>query len=168
MLLITDVEKLTGYWICPKCNSHCIFKDSHFKRNKEAHEKTCMGDKVSLVTLENEANPYIPQFTKNKLYTYTFAHKLHYGPIRYYITYDFETRRLNNEILEPICVALTALLKDKDITISYYGNNFINVFINDLLKYGDIVRNDNIRNFKENIPSNEWNGELEKLVNNHF
>ncbi|OHS95290.1 hypothetical protein TRFO_38632 [Tritrichomonas foetus] len=24
MLLIKDVEKLTGYWICPKCDSHCI------------------------------------------------------------------------------------------------------------------------------------------------
>ncbi|OHT02478.1 hypothetical protein TRFO_30361 [Tritrichomonas foetus] len=49
MLLITDVEKLTGYWICPKCNNHCILKSSQFKRDIAFHEKTCTGDKGSLV-----------------------------------------------------------------------------------------------------------------------
>ena len=85
--LITNLDKLLGSWVCPRCKSHVIFYSPNIERDKQKHLDKC-SDKAK-ISFDSEPVPYIPQFTKNKLYAYCFAHNLHYEPIKYYITYDF-------------------------------------------------------------------------------
>ena len=166
-MYIKNSELFSGYWLCPICNHHMLEADeksSHFKRDKEAHLKECKEEqKKNRTKLEDLALPYIPQYTKNALYLFCKANNLNYEPIRYYITYDFETgdARTAKESafdLQPVSVSMT-VHGEEDTTKSYSVNDnpdrsliteqqvWIKNFINDLYEYGREIYSANIRNF---------------------
>jgi hypothetical protein len=111
--------------------------------------------------LGDEGQPCIPQFTKNPLYRYTFAHGLHCEPTRYYITYDFETayEPVDEAIkLVAVSVAMTVYLPNETITKSFRidtsePDKFIYDFIQALYDNGALVKQANINNFLSFIPT---------------
>ena len=128
-MYIKNAELLTGMWLCPHCKNHIIHTDgskSHLKRDKEAHLKICM-KKIDKLILDSDANPYIPQYTKNKLLTFC-------------ITYDFETGdregiQKDVTILEPIVVSMTVyngIIITESLSFDIRERNWIEKFVNTL------------------------------------
>ena len=88
-----DISKLTDFLFCPKCGKS--FKNntktgSH-KSKFDKHVSACDGNILQTMIKEYYDVPYCPVFTKNKLYTFCYMYNIKYTPLKYYMTYDFET-----------------------------------------------------------------------------
>ena len=132
IMWIKNVESLTGLLFCPKCKQLICRRDSaHGDRTFKKHTNKCDGNPVHAkeLKLDKLSLPYCPHILKNLQYAYCLANNLSYEPIKYYITYDFETmeqplniatkKTIVNSQLVPISVASTFHTKAGDNTITY-------------------------------------------------
>ena len=89
IMYITDVERLTNIWICPKCRSYLVHgnnpkrMDKHIAHCDSKFKKSYVPEKIS--------EPYCPHILNHPVYKYYLAHRLEWKPQKYYMTYDFET-----------------------------------------------------------------------------
>ena len=160
LILPHKVDRLTGFIFCDKCQQIIARGDDHSSRALKRHRKHCTG-KVSTqkrCMLDTTPQPYIPHIMKNRVYAYCLAHNINYQPIRYYITFDFETvehrvesrisdKTVINSHLRPLSVASCVKAKD-GINRIYYdlrnGSNFIHQWLDDVFFEANRMRNDNI------------------------
>ena len=158
---IKNVESLTGLLFCPKCKQLICRKDSHYgDRTFKRHTNKCDGNPVHAkeLKLEKLSLPYCPHILKNLQYAYCLANNIEYEPIKYYITYDFETmeqplnistkKTIINSQLVPISVASTFHTKNGDSTITYDirdsdSTHFITKWIQTLFDKALTVAQDN-------------------------
>ena len=159
VMWVKNVESLTGLLFCPKCKQLICRKDSaHGERTMKRHINKCDGSPVHAkeLKLDNISLPYCPHILKNLQYAYCLANNLPYEPIKYYITYDFETmeKPLNvstnktviNSQLVPISVASTFHTKAGNKTVTFDirdGENFITQWIQALFDNALTVAQDN-------------------------
>ena len=98
------VEKLTGFRFCPKCKDVISRRDKNRndERDYNKHVEECDGTFKRKCRLDKKQKPYIPHIFKNKAYFRCLQYGVEYEPIRYYMTYDFETMQIiaNEEITE--------------------------------------------------------------------
>jgi hypothetical protein len=129
IMLIKDVESLTGMKYCPICKNVVCKRDPNhgdrvFEKHIDLHQQGLIGKKKC--NLAKRQLPFCPNILKNRSYLYCLAHNCleKYRPIQSYITYDFETfeERLNqdistkttiNSILKPFSVAVCVNLIDE-------------------------------------------------------
>jgi hypothetical protein len=114
---VVDVEGLTGCYVCDLC--HAFFKkdkhgDKTIKKHMDLHSKGLIHK--NQMKFDNRPRAYIPHISGNKRYEYCLAHHIPYSPIRYFMTYDFETveetmnthrsdKTIINAHLHPITIA---------------------------------------------------------------
>jgi hypothetical protein len=114
---VVDVEGLTGCYVCDLC--HAFFKkdkhgDKTIKEHMDLHSKGLIHK--NQMKFDNRPRAYIPHISGNKRYEYCLAHNIPYSPIRYFMTYDFETveetmnvqkgdKTIINAHLHPITIA---------------------------------------------------------------
>ena len=95
LILPHQVDKLTGFVFCSKCQQVIARTDKNRNEDRalRRHLRHCTGKPTIKKTcqLDEVAQPYIPHIMKNRTYAYCLAHNIKYEPIRYYITFDFET-----------------------------------------------------------------------------
>ena len=158
------VERLTEIVFCKECFQPIgKSKDPHLARKKRNHEKECAGKAGAKKMKKPKEDVYLPHIFKNRAYAYCLAHSIEYQPIRYYITYDFETveehkqtpltqATMINSYLHPLSVASTIKSKSGIQTIYYdlrSGSNFITKWIEKLFILADAMKEDNLI---ENVP----------------
>ena len=90
--------------------------------NLKKHILNCNGEiKPKLKVLDYE-KPYCEVFYNNDLFRYSFIHKFNYTPIKYYITYDFETLsdKIENQKQNSDGMVITSLAEP--FSVAYYTN----------------------------------------------
>ena len=161
-MLIKDdkaVQRLTEVIFCSKCHQPiCRYNRKNLQKQIRTHANSCSGRAGSKRMIKPTEQVYLPHIFKNPVYAYCLAHNIEYQPIRYYITYDFETveesceRSISNatvinSILHPLSVASTIKSK-KGIRTIYYdlrdGDDFITKWISQLFIEADKMKEDNL------------------------
>jgi hypothetical protein len=116
---IIDIDNLTGFYYCNICHKLCKKSRSRdvAREHRRKHDEGLIGKKK--IIFPNRQKPYIPHIFNNKRYQYALAYDIPCKPIRYYMTYDFETveekvygdagkrgeKSVVNSILHPLSVA---------------------------------------------------------------
>ena len=122
----TDLTYITASIGCPNCGT--IFKnDQKGRYNLKTHMGSCEGKAKQKLTT-SAAVPYCPQFYKNLLYVYCRIHGLEYTPVKYYMTYDFETcdslfHRVENDEENREQTTLMATLNEFSVVLSWNTPN---------------------------------------------
>jgi hypothetical protein len=151
-------------------------------REHEAQCENKNNDNTQTLKTDFE-KPYCPVFYNNKLYVYMITHDLkeYYKPMKYYMTYDFETMdslikgdEYKNTIdastqklafLKPFSVAVawkTRTLIDKKYFCLYnivdnelvLNNNFVEEWLDFCLKKADEIATANYEYFVEDLNNN--------------
>ena len=159
-MYIRKLEDLTGILICPKCQSYCYnIKGTNRNRKKfTEHVKTCTGKFEKKLRIDTLPHPYVPHLWKTN-YAKLLANKeeSYWQPLRYYMTFDFETMEekiekevststvLNSKMI-PLSVSLTIKSK-KGVRTCYFSkrddDDFVNSFIQAVFDNHDEIYNDN-------------------------
>lgn len=161
MLIKPDkVAVLTKFLFCPTCQQLIgKYSSKHGNKSFEKHVSVCDGSPLKKkCRLDLISQPYVPHIMKNNLYRYCLAKNIEYVPVRYYITFDFETmeQKLNEKIsdcttvnsrLIPLSVASTIKSKSGIKTIYYDvrdGKDFIHKWLLSLFDEAYSMREDNL------------------------
>jgi hypothetical protein len=90
--LITNVDRLTGLLICPKCGE-CVAKRDRAHDDKvfKEHVERCTGKRQKEVRLLYREQPYVPHIMKNPKMIDHLINNTVLEPLNEYMTYDFET-----------------------------------------------------------------------------
>ena len=197
MMFVPDITKIQKSITCRHCNQ-VMFKNTRSGRiSLREHEAQCENkNNDNTQTLKTDfEKPYCPVFYNNKLYVYMITHDLkeYYKPMKYYMTYDFETMdslikgdEYKNTIdastqklafLKPFSVAVawkTRTLIDKKYFCLYnivdnelvLNNNFVEEWLDFCLKKADEIATANYEYFVEDLNNNgiQISEELEKLI----
>ena len=169
-----DINKLSELVFCPKCFIRSYKNNDNGRYKLKQHILKCNGEiKPKLKVLDYE-KPYCEVFYNNDLFRYSFIHKFNYTPIKYYITYDFETlsdkienQKLSTEQMiitssaEPFSVAYYTNLNDESGYYCLYNlnngkldinNDFIEQFIDYIVKVlSPKIKEANKQNFIKNM-----------------
>ena len=157
MLIKNDdaVQRLTEIIFCNKCHQPICRYNRKRGTDKRIREHKCNVVKKMVKPTEQV---YLPHIFKNPVYSYCLAHNIEYHPIRYYITYDFETveesceqsitnATVLNSVLHPLSVASTIKSK-KGLKTIYFdlrnGRDFIIQWIHQLFIEADKMKEDKI------------------------
>ena len=161
VMWIRKPEDLMGILICPKCHSYCYnIKGTNRNRKKfNEHVEKCTGKFTKKLRVGTLPHPYVPHLWKTS-YAKLLAHKeeQYWQPIRYYMTYDFETMEqivdkkvsnstvLNSRMI-PLSVSLTVKSK-KGVNTYFFSKRddeeFVQNFIKSIFEHAEEVYNDNI------------------------
>ena len=161
MLIVPEkVERLVGIQFCPDCHQPIGKYDGnyHAQRTLDRHRKYCNGEfKQKTLKLDKIEKPYCPHILKNKVYMYCLAHNIEYEPIRYYITFDFETmedkvetaisdKTIINSFLQPLSVSSTIKSKAgiKTIYHDVREEEFIQTWLVEVFNEAREMRKDNL------------------------
>jgi hypothetical protein len=95
MMFVPEITKIQNQITCRHCNQ-VMFKNTRSGRIAlREHEAQCENkNNDNTQTLKTDfEKPYCPVFYNNKLFVYMLTHGLiqYYKPMKYYMTYDFET-----------------------------------------------------------------------------
>lgn len=145
-----DINKLSELLFCPICHIRSYKNNKKGKKNLKNHILKCDGEIKPVLKVSKFEIPYCEVFFRNDLFRYSFIHKFNYTPLKYYITYDFETlsdrvenQKMNTEQMnitntaEPFSVAYYTNLNNESGYYCLYNSNLEinNNFIEDFLKY---------------------------------
>ena len=158
-----DINKLSELVFCPKCFIRSYKNNDDGRKKMKQHILKCNGEIKPKLKVMDFEKPYCEVFYNNDLFRYSFIHKFTYTPIKYYITYDFETlsdkienQKMNahevsssvahtNQMVitssaEPFSVAYYTNLNNESGYFCLYdedleiNNNFIDEFIDYIVK----------------------------------
>ena len=117
-----DINKLSELVFCPKCFIRSYKNNDKGRSKLKKHIENCNGEiKPKLKVLDYE-KPYCEVFFNNDLFRYSFIHKFKYTPIKYYITYDFETLsdKIENQKENSDGMIITSTAEP--FSVAYYTN----------------------------------------------
>ena len=172
--------------ICRKCYKHTYNNTLENRKKYRKHIENCTGD-IKQKMQTSLSIPYCPVFYKNKLYAYSRVHNFTYTPLKYYMTYDFETcdqlvnskkqKSVINAYLEPFSVALSWNEPTGEIQTMYYclyefnsegklekNPNFIRQFFHDCFRVSNRLQIYNKENFINNMEEDKY----EQLKDNQY
>jgi len=148
-----DINKLSELVFCPKCFIRSYKNNDDGRKKMKQHILKCNGEIKPKLKVMDFEKPYCEVFYNNDLFRYSFIHKFTYTPIKYYITYDFETlsdkienQKMNTDQMvitssaEPFSVAYYTNLNNENGYFCLYdenlktNNNFIDEFIDYIIK----------------------------------
>ena len=118
----SDINKLSELVFCPKCFIRSYKNNDKGRYKLKKHIENCNGEiKPKLKVLDYE-KPYCEVFYNNDLFRYSFIHKFNYTPIKYYITYDFETLsdKIENQKMNSDGMVITS--SAEPFSVAYYTN----------------------------------------------
>ena len=118
----SDINKLSELVFCPKCFIRSYKNNDKGRYKLKKHIENCNGEiKPKLKVLDYE-KPYCEVFYNNDLFRYSFIHKFTYTPIKYYITYDFETLsdKIENQKMNSDGMIITS--SAEPFSVAYYTN----------------------------------------------
>ena len=193
-MFVPEISRIQNNITCRHCNQ-VMFKNTRNGRIcLRQHEAQCENkNNDNTQTLKTDfERPYCPVFYNNKLYVYMLTHGLkeYYKPMKYYMTYDFETMdslvkgdeyKMNVDAatqklayLKPFSVAVAYktnngahkqyfCLYDHNMTLC---QNFVEQWLEFCLKTADEVAQSNYDYFVEDMKNNgvEISEELESLI----
>ena len=197
MMFVPNIAKIQNSITCRFCNQVMFKNTDKGRRCLKQHEAQCENkNNDNTQTLKTDfERPYCPVFYNNKLYVYMLTHGLkeYYKPMKYYMTYDFETMdslikgdefKMNVDAatqklayLKPFSVAVA--WKTRNNTNKQYfclydlingelrlRQDFVEQWLNFCLKTADEVAAANYDYFVEDMNKNgiKINEELESLI----
>ena len=160
VMYIRKLDDLTGILICPKCHSYCYsIKGTNRNRKKfKEHVEKCTGKFEKKLRVDTLPHPYVPHLWKTN-YAKLLSHKeeQYWQPMRYYMTFDFETmeEKIEKEIststvlnsrMIPLSVSLT--VKSKKGVKTYFfskrdDDDFVLAFLKCVFDHSNEIFDDN-------------------------